>query len=216
MSKLELYTYFRSSCSYRVRIALAYKAIPYDSVFINLLKGEQQLCEYKDKNPQGFLPSLATEDGVLTQSLAIMEYLDEKYPDTKSLLPSSLTDKTIVRSMAYVIACDIQPIQNLKVLKYLKGNLGLSDDVKVEWIRNFIETGFEALENMIQPYSKKFCFQDFFSLADICLIPQVFNAKRFGVDMTKYPTINKVHENCINLPFVVDSKPESQRDCIDS
>lgn len=216
MSQLELYTYFRSSCSYRVRIALAYKDLAYDSIFVNLLKGEQKLSDYKDKNPQGFLPSLVTEDGVLTQSLAILEYLDEKHPSTKKILPDSLHDKTLVRSMAYIIACDIQPIQNLKVLKYLKGDLGLSDEIKIQWIKNFIESGFDAFESAIKLHSSKFCFKDFFSLADICLIPQVFNAKRFGVDMSKYPTIDKVYKNCIDLPFVVDSKPESQRDCIDS
>ncbi|PCJ21259.1 MAG: maleylacetoacetate isomerase [Candidatus Cloacimonadota bacterium] len=215
MEKLELYTYFRSSCSYRVRIALAYKDLSYEPIFVNLLKGEQKQEDYKKKNPQSFLPSLLTQDGLLNQSLSIIEYLDEKYPNTKQLLPIDIYEKALVRSIAYIIACDVQPIQNLKVLKYLKNDLSLSEETKIQWIRDFIQSGFEAFEVKIKNISGDYCYKDFFSIADICLIPQVFNAKRFGVDMSLYPIINKVYENCMKLQFVLDSTPESQEDSID-
>ncbi|MCJ8345524.1 maleylacetoacetate isomerase, partial [bacterium] len=176
MENLKLYTYFRSSCSYRVRIALAYKELDFDSIFVNLLKGEHKQEDYEKLNPQHLLPSLSTQDGLLNQSLAIMEYLDEKFPDSKQLLPKDPFEKAIVRSLAYIIACDVQPIQNLKVLKYIKTELSVSDEQKIQWIQDFIRPGFEAFEMKIKDLSGEFSYKDSLSLADVCLIPQVFNA----------------------------------------
>jgi len=208
---MKLYSYFRSSCSYRVRIALNLKNLACDFEYINLLKGEQLGDDYKALNPQSLLPLLVDEGFKISQSMAIIEYLDEKYPENK-LLPQKPQERALVRSMSQIIACDIQPIQNLKVLKYLKGPLAQSDEVKVSWIQNFIHDGFAAFESYLQKYSGKYSFGDRVSLADICLMPQIYNARRFNCQMQNFPAIEKVENNLNQIPAFQKAQPSEQKD----
>ncbi len=207
---MKLYTYFRSSAAYRVRIALNLKNIDHQLVPVNLLKSEQQSTDYLQKNPQGLLPALETEDGVLGQSLAILEYLEEQYPETP-LLQGNAWQKAHIRNLSYAIACDIHPIDNLRVLKYLSSELNVDDEAKNKWYRHWVEVGFEKIERMLD--SKNiFCAGDSPSLADVCLVPQVFNAIRFKVDMAAYPKIAAVYQRCNELAAFIDAAPENQPD----
>ncbi len=207
---MKLYTYFRSSAAYRVRIALNLKSIDHQLVPVNLLKSEQQSADYLQKNPQGLLPALETDDGVLGQSLAILEYLEEQYPETP-LLQGNAWQKAHIRNLSYAIACDIHPIDNLRVLKYLSSELNVDDEAKNKWYRHWVEVGFEKIERMLD--SKNiFCAGDSPSLADVCLVPQVFNAIRFKVDMAAYPKIAAVYERCNELTAFIDAAPENQPD----
>lgn len=209
-----LHNYHRSSAAYRVRIALALKNIHSDTVTINLLDGQQQSAEYLAINPQGLVPALCIDNNVLTQSLAIIEYLDERYP-TPALLPDDLLAKAQVRAMAQQIAMDIHPLNNLRVLNYLKQNFNCSDSEKTQWISHWIAQGFTALEQTLAAQHKhtdqtpnQYCFGSQPSLADICLIPQAYNAKRFGVAMQAYPNINAIVEHCNRLPAFVTAAPD--------
>lgn len=206
---MKLYTYFRSSAAYRVRIALNLKNINHDMVPVNLLKSEQQSDDYLQVNPQGLLPALETEHGKLGQSLAILEYLDELYPEVP-LLPSDAWQKAQVRSFAYAIACDIHPIDNLRVLKYLTGELNVTDEQKTNWYLHWIRIGFEKLESQIG--DTDFCCGNTPSLADVCLIPQVFNALRFKLDMSTFPKINAIYTRCNQIKAFSDAAPENQID----
>jgi maleylacetoacetate isomerase len=206
---MKLYTYFRSSAAYRVRIALNLKNIEHDLVAVNLLKSEQQGEQYTNKNPQGLLPALETEQGVLAQSLAILEWLEETHTDTP-LLPNDPWQKAQVRNFCYAIACDIHPIDNLRVLKYLSQELNVDDEQKNTWYRHWVIEGFKKLEAMLG--ESEFCFGDKPTLADICLVPQVFNALRFKVDMTPYPKIAAIYERCNQLKAFSDAAPENQPD----
>ncbi|MBT5923463.1 MAG: maleylacetoacetate isomerase [Cellvibrionales bacterium] len=208
-----LHNYHRSSAAYRVRIALALKNIPSDTATVNLLDGQQQSPEYLAINPQGLVPALCTESHVLTQSLAIIEYLNERYP-SPALLPEDLLAKAQVRAMAQQIAIDIHPLNNLRVLNYLKDNFNCSDSEKTQWISHWITQGFAALEKTLAAQNKDvgssnnaYCFGSQPSLADICLIPQVYNAKRFGVAMQAYPNINAIVEHCNRLPAFITAAP---------
>ena len=206
---MKLYTYFRSSAAYRVRIALNLKALDHEMVPVNLLKSEQQSDDYLNVNPQGLLPALETEKGMLGQSLAILEYLDEIHPQTP-LLPNDPWKKAQVRSFAYAIACDIHPIDNLRVLKYLTGELCVTEEQKTAWYLHWIEIGFEKLEKQIG--ATDFCCGDTPSLADVCLVPQVFNALRFGLDMAQFPKINAIYQRCNSIQAFIDAAPENQFD----
>ncbi|CAH9050754.1 Maleylpyruvate isomerase [Pseudoalteromonas holothuriae] len=206
---MKLYTYFRSSAAYRVRIALNLKNITHELVGVNLLKSEQQSESYNSKNPQGLLPALETEQGVLAQSLAILEWLEETHTDTP-LLPSDPWQKAQVRNFCYAIACDIHPIDNLRVLKYLSQELSVDDEQKNTWYRHWVIEGFKKLELMLG--DSKFCFGNTPTLADACLVPQVFNAIRFKVDMTAYPKIAAIYERCNELAAFKDAAPENQPD----
>ncbi|TMO61003.1 maleylacetoacetate isomerase [Pseudoalteromonas aurantia] len=206
---MKLYTYFRSSAAYRVRIALNLKNIPHELAAVNLLKSEQQATPYINKNPQGLLPALETTQGVLTQSLAILEWLEETHLDTP-LLPSNSWEKAQVRSFCYAIASDIHPIDNLRVLKYLSGELTATDEQKSTWYRHWIIEGFSSLEAILGEHD--YCFGDKPSLADICLVPQVFNALRFKVDMSLYPKISAIYARCNSLQAFIDAAPENQPD----
>ncbi|CAM3753732.1 MULTISPECIES: maleylacetoacetate isomerase [Pseudoalteromonas] len=207
---MKLYTYFRSSAAYRVRIALNLKEIEHQLVTVNLLKSEQQSEQYLDKNPQGLLPALETDQGVLAQSMAILEYLEETYPQTP-LLFGDAWQKAQIRNLCYAIACDIHPIDNLRVLKYLSNELGVDDDAKNAWYRHWVEVGFEKLERLLDN-DNDFCVGDKPSLADVCLVPQVFNAYRFNVDMTAYPKIAAIYERCNKLDAFIDAAPQNQPD----
>jgi maleylpyruvate isomerase len=211
---MKLYTFFRSSASYRVRIALNLKGLAYEQMPIHLRRagGEQFATAYKAINPQALVPALEDNGGILTQSLAIIEYLEERYPKPP-LLPADPADRALVRSMALVVACEIHPIQNLRVLVHLKKHLQQSEDDLNRWARHWIDLGLTALEQMTAtPKHGKFCFDDTPTLADICLVPQLVNARRFGCDLSAYPTLLQIEKACIALPAFVNATPEKQPD----
>lgn len=210
---MQLFDYFRSSASYRVRIALNLKGIDCEQIGVNLLKGEHKGDEHLSRNPQGFVPALALDSGeVLTQSLAIIEYLEEVYPD-RPVLPADAAERARVRSLAQLIACDIHPVDNLRVLKYLTGKLGISEEQKTRWYQHWIEEGFSALESRLSDAATgQFCHGDTPTLADICLAPQVFNAQRFNVDLTPFPRIMAVHQHAEALDAFRLARPENQPD----
>jgi len=212
---MKLYTFFRSSASYRVRIALNWKGISYEQAVIHLRRGggEQLMPAYKALNPQGLVPALEDNGRILTQSLAIIEYLEETHPNPP-LLPKNAADKALVRSMALVIACEVHPIQNLRVLNYVKATYNQTDEQVNKWAQHWIDLGLSALQEMIIGQSKrgKFCFGDSPTLADICLIPQLGNARRYGCDLSKYPTILEIERNSNAIPAFADAAPEKQPD----
>lgn len=212
---MKLYTFFRSSASYRVRIALNLKGLKYEQAPIHLRRGggEQLSAAYKAINPQALVPALEDGGKILTQSLAIIEYLEERYPQPP-LLPRDPADKAVVRSMALIIACEIHPIQNLRVLQYVKREYNQSDDQVNRWAQHWINLGLAALEQMIvaQPRRGKFCLGDTPTLADICLVPQLGNARRYGCDLSPHPAIIEIEKNCMALPAFADAAPEKQPD----
>jgi maleylpyruvate isomerase len=207
-----LYGYALSSASYRVRIALALKQLPYTSIVKNLRSGEHRQPEYLNINLQGFVPALGLDDGaVLAQSVAIMEYLDEIYPDPP-LLPAEPLQRARVRALTQSITSDIHPINNLRVLRYLEDKLGVDKSARDSWYRHWVEVGFGALERWLVRDSAtgRFCHGDSPTLADICLVPQVFNARRFAVDMNAYPRILGIDAACRLLPPFMVAAPENQ------
>ncbi|HEX8528078.1 maleylacetoacetate isomerase [Allosphingosinicella sp.] len=188
MTRPVLHDYWRSSASYRVRIALHLKGVEFDRVPIDLTAGEQKADDYRSLNPQGFVPLLEMDGKRLVQSLAIIDYLEAARPDPP-LLPADPADRAHVLAMAHVVACDIHPLNNLRVLKYLVGPLGLDEAAKTEWIARWIADGLAALEATAGPRSGRFLFGDSPTLADICLVPQLYNARRFAVALESYPTL---------------------------
>jgi len=212
---MKLYTFFRSSASYRVRIALNLKGLSYEQAPIHLRKGggEQFGAAYKALNPQALVPTLEDNGKVLTQSLAIIEYLEEKHPKP-ALLPGDPADKAIVRGMALIIACEVHPVQNLRVLNYVKSSYNQTDEQVNRWAQHWIDLGLSALEQSIVAQSKggKFCFGDTPTLADICLVPQLGNARRYGCELSQYPTILSIEKNCMALPAFANAAPEKQPD----
>lgn len=205
-----LYSYFRSSAAYRVRIALNIKGIDHQRVAVNLLKGEQRGDDYLEINPLGLVPALRLEnDTVLTQSTAILEWLEETHPD-QPLLPSGPLEKARVRAWVNTIACDIHPIDNLRVLKYLTGTLGLDEEQKTAWYLHWIRAGFEALEKQL--VGGPYCAGDTPGMADCYLVPQVYNANRFGLDISPYPKIQAISEACDQLDAFIAARPENQPD----
>ncbi len=206
---ITLYNYHRSSAAYRVRIALNLKGIDYKMVNINLLEAEEQGEDYLKINAQGLVPSLLDDGAIITQSLAIVEYLDEKYSDNP-LLPSNPIERALVRSLANIIACDIHPLDNLRVLKYLVNELDVVEEDKMVWYRHWITKGFDAFEAQLKEVSNgQFCFSTSATIADAFLIPQVYNAHRFKVDMSKYPLINSINNHCLALPAFDKAVPEN-------
>jgi maleylpyruvate isomerase len=212
---VKLFGYFRSSAAYRVRIALNLKNIEWQSEIIHLTKnGGEQFSEfYQNLNPQSLLPTLEDDGNYFTQSLAILEYIEEVYPDPP-LLPTLPTQRAHVRSIALAVACDIHPINNLRVLKYLTQELKIDEVQKTAWYRHWISTGLGAIETMLtqHPETGKFCHGSSVSLADICLVPQVFNANRFDCDMAAYPTITRINDACISMKEFQQAMPENQPD----
>ena len=212
---MKLYTFFRSSASYRVRIALNLKGLEYEQIPIHLRRGggEQFSPAYKAVNPQALVPTLEDGGRFINQSLAIIEYLEERYPQPP-LLPQDPADRATVRAMALVIACEVHPIQNLRVLQYVKREYNQSDEQVNRWAQHWINLGLAALEQMIvaQPRRGKFCFGDKPTLADICLVPQLGNARRYGCDLSRYPAIIEIEKNCMALPAFADAAPEKQPD----
>lgn len=214
---LTLYTYFRSSAAYRVRIALGLKGLPYASAPVHLVRdgGQQHSPAYQAINPQQLVPALTTEDGtVLTQSLAIMEYLDEAYPDRPALLPADALGRARVRALAQAVACEIHPLNNLRVLRYLMQELGTTEAQKTAWYQHWVCTGLDALEAMLASSGAtgRFSHGDRPSLADCCLVPQMFNARRFGCPLENYPTFARIVAACEQLPAFQQAAPEQQPD----
>lgn len=212
---MKLYTYFRSSAAYRVRIALNLKGLPYEAAPVHLLRngGEQLAAGYRAINPSALLPALEDDGQVMHQSLAIIEYLEETHPQV-ALLPVDPVGRARVRALALTIACDTHPLTNLRVLKHLTGPLGLSEADKLAWYRHWLGEGMAMLEAHLANDSAtgRFCHGDTPTLADCCLVPQVFNAKRFELDMTPYPTIARIHAACAELPAFQAAHPSQQPD----
>lgn len=210
---MELYSYFRSSAAYRVRIALNLKGLVYEQVAINLLLNEQASDSYRAINSQGLVPSLRTDEGrVLTQSPAILEWLNEAYPQPP-LLPDDILDKAKVRSWCFQVACDIHPICNLRVLNYVKDDLGAGEPGKEVWLRHWISEGFRALELQLQAeaHRGRYCFGDQITLADVYLVPQVFNGLRYSVEMGFYPRVMTIYEACNQLDAFERAQPERNK-----
>lgn len=214
---MKLYTYFRSSAAYRVRIALNLKGIDYDSIPVHLLQdgGQQLLPAYRAVNPSALVPALDDDGAILTQSLAMLEYLDETRPAVP-LLPVDPLGRARVRALALAIACDAHPLTNLRVLKYLKNTLGLSDEAKQEWYRHWMAEGLAAVEALLAQGDPAgtglFCHGDSPTMADCCLVPQVFNAQRFAIDLAPYPRVARIHAHCAGLPAFAAAHPSRQPD----
>jgi len=209
MSQAVLYDYYRSSAAYRVRIGLNLKGVDYEIRPINLLEGEQKSDEYRALNPQGLVPMLEIDGQRLTQSLAILGYLDQKFPNIP-LLPARAEARTHVLAMALTVACDIHPLNNLRVLKYLKGELGHPQEDIDTWYRHWIVEGLGALERMASARSGDFLFAGTPTIADVCLIPQLYNARRFNVPLDGYPTLLRADENASKLDAFARAHPDRQ------
>ena len=207
-----LYGYFRSSAAYRVRIALNLKGLAYRQAPVSLVKAEQRSADFLALNPQGLVPALQDGDVLLTQSLAICEYLDEAYPDTVQLLPADPAQRAHIRAVAQAIACDIHPVNNLRILNYLKTELGQDEAARNTWYRHWVLEGFAALEQQLAASAGQYCFGDSITLADVCLLPQVFNAQRFNVDMAPYPRLAAIADALAAVPEFADAHPSRQPD----
>jgi maleylacetoacetate isomerase len=209
MARALLYDYFRSSASYRVRIALNLKGIDYEHRPISLVQSEQQAPSYRALNPQGFVPMLEIDGHRLTQSLAIIVYLDQVHR-APPLMPADPAEGAHVRALAMAVACDIHPLNNLRVLKYLRGPLGVSEEAKDEWYRHWVAEGLAALEEMARPHAGAFLFGDAPTIADICLVPQLYNARRFSVPLTDYPTLRRADETASAHAAFAAAHPDRQ------
>ena len=210
---MKLYNYFRSSAAFRARIALNLKGLAYDYVSKALIKNEHRAADYLALNPQGLIPALDVDGTVITQSLAIIEYLNEVHPEPP-LLPADPQARAQVRAMALAIACDIHPLNNLRVLNYVRKDLGQNDDGVNTWYRHWVAEGFRGLEQQVAKHSssRRYCFGDSLSLADVCLVPQMYNARRFNCDLTPFPTLVAISTHLESLPAFDAARPEAQPD----
>jgi maleylacetoacetate isomerase len=212
---VKLHTFFRSSTSFRLRIALNWKGLPYESVYTSLPKMQHKDPAYLALNPQGLVPALVTDEGkAYTQSMAMIEWLDERYPEPP-LMPEDADEKWYVRAVSQIIGCEIHPLNNVRVLKYLKNNYGL-DDAKVNggWYAHWTAEGLTALEAFVklQGRSGAYCLGERVTMADVCLVPQIFNAQRFDCDLKPYPVLVKIFERCMELKPFADAHPARQAD----
>ncbi|PCI47489.1 MAG: maleylacetoacetate isomerase [Alphaproteobacteria bacterium] len=211
---MELYGYFRSSTAYRVRIALNMKGLDCTHIPLSILAGEHKAQEYLRKNPQGFVPYMTDGDVAMGQSMAMLEYLEESYPEP-ALLPKDAAGRARVRQLSGIIACDIHPLDNLRVLKYITGVLGASDAQKTEWYHHWIREGFKAFETLLKDgKSGDFCHGNEVTFADLCLVPQVYNAARFNCPLDDFPTILRIADNCNRLEAFIEALPENQADAL--
>lgn len=208
-----LYGYFRSSAAFRVRIALNLKGLDYERVAVHIAKGKQYEPEFRSLNAQALVPVFRDGDISLTQSLAIIEYLDEVYPEV-ALMPRDAIGRARVRALSLLVACEIHPLNNLRVLRYLTKELGVSEAQKNAWYHHWVNSGLADLEQTLttQPGAGKFCYGDSPTLADLCLVPQLFNARRFEVDLTPYPTLLAIDARCMQLQAFQDARPAAQPD----
>jgi len=208
---MKLYSYWRSTAAYRVRIALNLKQLSYQILDVDLVKqgGQQHSAEYQQLNPNQLVPTLIDDDKIITQSASILEYLEETYPDV-SLLPEDNFLRSQIRSMAQTVACDIHPLNNLRVLQYLKNQLSLEQPQVDLWYKHWVRTGFSAIEKTLQTTSGRYCFSDQLSLADVFLVPQVYNANRFQIDTQDFPLIEQINQNCLKLDGFQQASPEQQ------
>ncbi|MCF6263167.1 MAG: maleylacetoacetate isomerase [Xanthomonadales bacterium] len=221
MADILLHDYWRSSAAYRVRIALNIKGLPYRQHSVHLVRdgGEQKKPDYLTVNPQGLVPALQVDGLTITQSLVIMEWLEEQYPQP-ALLPGQPAEKAWVRALAQVVACDIHPLNNLRVMSWLKddANGAMDDETFTQWYQHWIKAGFRAIETQLEssPFSGLCCYGDAPGYADACLIPQMYNAERFACDLEGFPRIRTITEYCRKLPAFLNALPENQPDAITS
>lgn len=214
---MKLYSYFRSSAAYRIRIALNLKGLEAEVIPVHLVKngGEQHSAEYRLINPSELIPTWMedeTEGGfTLTQSLSILEYLEEKHPEI-ALLSQNIEQRALIRAFSQNIASDIHPLNNLRVLQYLSGTLKVSDEQKSDWYQHWIDIGFNGLEAQLKDSNGKYCFGETATFADCCLVPQVYNALRFNIDLAAYPKISAIYQYCNTLPAFQNAAPEAQAD----
>jgi maleylacetoacetate isomerase/maleylpyruvate isomerase len=209
---VKLYTYFRSSAAFRVRIALNLKGLAYESSFVHLAKGEHRKPEYSGVYPQGLLPTLVDDGNALSQSLAIMEYLDETNPEP-ALLPKDALGRARVRSLSLLVACEIHPLNNLRVLQYLKRHLGQNEEQINTWYRHWVADGLLKLEaDLSRAGTGQFCHGERPTMADCCLVPQIYNAKRYNSDLTPFPTVMRVFDACMKLEAFERAQPDKQPD----
>ncbi|MCC5866783.1 MAG: maleylacetoacetate isomerase [Wenzhouxiangella sp.] len=210
---MTLYSYWRSSASYRVRMALNLKGLDYDIRPVHLVKdgGQQHSAEYLKLNPQGLVPALVDGQTVITQSLAMLEYLEERCP-APALLPTDPVGRARVRAIAAAIACDIHPLNNLRVLKHLVDKLGVDEGAKLAWYRHWTETGLQAVETMLASDAGDFCHGNEPGIADCCLLPQVYNARRFNCDLSALPRVQRICSNLEGIEAVRRAAPEQQPD----
>lgn len=208
-----LYTYYRSSAAYRVRIALALKGVSYESMAVHLRKNEQQAASYRALNPQGLIPTWIEDGHAISQSLAIIDYLEETHPEP-ALLPKEPFARARVRQIAYSIACDIHPLNNLRVMRHLKSQCALDDNGGTAWQRHWMAEGFAALENLLahSPETGRYCHGDTPSLADLCLVPQLYNGRRAELDLSPYPTLLRIDAACNEHPAFAAAHPARQPD----
>ncbi|HFB67171.1 MAG TPA: maleylacetoacetate isomerase [Aeromonadales bacterium] len=210
---LKLYGYWRSTAAYRVRIALAIKQIDYENISVHLVRdgGQQYQADYQQINAMQLVPTLVDGDLQLSESMAIVEYLEEKYPDRR-LLPENPVIRAKVRELMQTVACDIHPLNNLRVLQYLKAEMAQPQSAVDDWYHHWIHLGFSAIENKLTTTAGDFCFANELTLADVFLVAQVYNAHRFEVDLEKYPLINAINARCLELNAFQEAIPESQPD----
>lgn len=207
---MKLYNYFRSSASFRVRIALALKGIPYDYVPVHIARGDHKLPAFGDISAEGLVPVLELDDGTrLTQSMAIIEYLDEVHP-APALVPANPIDRARVRALAQIVACEIHPVNNLRILKYLTRELKVEEEPKNVWYRHWVRTGLVAFERQLEQLpASPYCFGETPTLADCCLVPQIFNGQRFNADFSGLPRTMAAFEACMKLEAFQKSQPSA-------
>ena len=209
---MKLYTYFRSSAAFRVRIALNLKGLAYAPQFVHLAKGEHRKPDYAEVNAQALVPTLVLDDGTrLTQSLAIIEYLDEKHPQPL-LVPSNPLERARVRALSLLVACEIHPLNNLRVLQHLKRQLGQNEEQVNSWYRHWVADGLQKFEAELRNGAGRFCHGDAPTMADCCLVPQIFNAKRYQCDLAPYPATLRAFEACMKLEAFDRAQPSRQPD----
>jgi len=210
---MKLYTFFRSSAAFRLRIALNYKGLAYEALPVSLPKNEHKLAGYLALNPQGLVPALDDRGTVLVQSLAMMEYLEETHP-LPPLLPATAADRAYVRAVAQIIACEIHPLNNLRTLRYIKQRFALDEEGVNLWYRHWIAEGLGGLEAYVAGAKKsgKYCYRDQVTLADCCLVPQVFNAQRYQCELAPYPEIMRIFGECMKLDAFIAAQPSKQPD----
>lgn len=214
---MKLYTFFRSSTSYRLRIALAWKKLPYEPVYTSLPGMKHKDSSYLKLNPQGLVPALVSDAGkVYTQSMAMIEWLDERHPEPP-LMPRDAEEKWYVRAVSQIVGCEMHPLNNTRVLKYLKSAYGLDDaQVNGDWYAHWVAEGFAGLEGFLtlQKLTGRYCLGDQVTMAEVCLVPQVFNAQRFNCDLAPYPTVMRIFERCMKLPAFAETQPSKQGDAV--